>query len=128
MHRSAAKSGALKQNITTLRNRVNELGVAEPSYPTAGLREDCGAITRRARYCESQRNFRCSCNCLSLDWSMRINDIQTLLFSLEKFQSGSKLYKFKDGTPLLLKTGVVVTGENIVDAASSVDQDNQPNG
>ena len=33
---SAAKSGALKQNITTLRNRVNELGVAEPIVQQQG--------------------------------------------------------------------------------------------
>jgi preprotein translocase subunit SecD len=40
--------------------------------------------------------------------------------------SGSKLYKFKDGRPLLLKTTVIVTGENIVDASSGLDQNNQP--
>ena len=33
---SAAKSSALKQNITTLRNRVNELGVAEPIIQQQG--------------------------------------------------------------------------------------------
>jgi len=53
------------------------------------------------------------------------NDLQTAVQS-GKIPVGSKLYKFKDGTPLLLKTAVIVTGENIVDAASSVDQDNSP--
>ena len=33
---SAAKFSALKQNITTLRNRVNELGVAEPIIQQQG--------------------------------------------------------------------------------------------
>ncbi|MDC1220671.1 protein translocase subunit SecD, partial [Candidatus Thioglobus sp.] len=33
---------------------------------------------------------------------------------------------FKDGRPLLLKTSLIATGENIVDASSSVDSDNNP--
>ena len=52
-------------------------------------------------------------------------DLQTAVNS-GKIPIGSKLYKFKNGTPLLLKTSVIVTGENIVDAASGVDQDNGP--
>ena len=121
---AAAKSSALKQNITTLRNRVNELGVAEPIIQqqgaerivvqlpgvqdTARAKEILGAVaTVEFRLVDEQ------------------NDVQTAIQS-GKTPSGSKLYKFKDGRPLLLKTTVIVTGENIVDASSSVDQDNQP--
>ena len=121
---SAAKSSALKQNITTLRNRVNELGVAEPIIQqqgserivvqlpgvqdTARAKEILGAVaTVEFRLVDEQ------------------NDVQTAIQS-GKIPSGSKLYKFKDGRPLLLETAVIATGENIVDASSSVDQDNQP--
>jgi len=121
---AAAKSSALKQNITTLRNRVNELGVAEPIIQqqgaerivvqlpgvqdTARAKEILGAVaTVEFRLVDEQ------------------NDVQTAVQS-GKTPSGSKLYKFKDGRPLLLKTTVIATGENIVDASSSVDQDNQP--
>jgi len=121
---TAAKSSALKQNITTLRNRVNELGVAEPIIQqqgterivvqlpgvqdTARAKEILGAVaTVEFRLVDEQ------------------NDVQTAITS-GKIPSGSKLYKFKDGRPLLLKTNVIATGENIVDASSSVDQDNQP--
>ena len=120
-----AKSSALNQNITTLRNRVNELGVAEPIIQqqgserivvqlpgvqdTARAKEILGAVaTVEFRLVDEQ------------------NDVQTATQS-GKIPSGSKLYKFKDGRPLLLKTTVIATGENIVDASSSVDQDNQPN-
>ena len=120
-----AKSSALNQNITTLRNRVNELGVAEPIIQqqgserivvqlpgvqdTARAKEILGAVaTVEFRLVDEQ------------------NDVQTAIQS-GKIPSGSKLYKFKDGRPLLLKTTVIATGENIVDASSSVDQDNQPN-
>jgi preprotein translocase subunit SecD len=121
---AAAKSSALKQNITTLRNRVNELGVAEPIIQqqgserivvqlpgvqdTARAKEILGAVaTVEFRLVDEQ------------------NDVQTAIQS-GKTPSGSKLYTFKDGRPLLLKTTVIATGENIVDASSSVDQDNQP--
>jgi preprotein translocase subunit SecD len=121
---SAAKSSALKQNITTLRNRVNELGVAEPIsqqqgserivvqlpgvQDTARAKEILGAVaTVEFRLVDEQ------------------NDVQTAIQS-GKTPSGSKLYQFKDGRSLLLKTTVIATGENIVDASSSVDQDNQP--
>ena len=121
---AAAKASALKQNITTLRNRVNELGVAEPIIQqqgterivvqlpgvqdTARAKEILGAVaTVEFRLVDEQ------------------NDVQTAIQS-GKTPSGSKLYKFKDGRPLLLKTTIIATGENIVDASSSVDQDNQP--
>ena len=121
---AVAKSSALKQNITTLRNRVNELGVAEPIIQqqgaerivvqlpgvqdTARAKEILGAVaTVEFRLVDEQ------------------NDIQTAIQS-GKTPQGSKLYKFKDGRPLLLKTTVIATGENIVDASSSIDQDNQP--
>ena len=121
---AAAKASALKQNITTLRNRVNELGVAEPIIQqqgserivvqlpgvqdTARAKEILGAVaTVEFRLVDEQ------------------NDVQTAIQS-GKTPSGSKLYTFKDGRPLLLKTTVIATGENIVDASSSVDQDNQP--
>ena len=121
---AVAKSSALKQNITTLRNRVNELGVAEPIIQqqgaerivvqlpgvqdTARAKEILGAVaTVEFRLVDEQ------------------NDIQTAIQS-GKTPQGSKLYKFKDGRPLLLKTSVIATGENIVDASSSIDQDNQP--
>ena len=53
------------------------------------------------------------------------NDVQTAIQS-GKTPAGSKIYKFKDGRPLLLKTNVITTGENIVDASSSMDENNQP--
>ena len=119
-----AKSSALKQNITTLRNRVNELGVAEPIIQqqgterivvqlpgvqdTARAKEILGAVaTVEFRLVDEQ------------------NDVQTAIQS-GKIPSGSRLYKFKDGRPLLLKSNVITTGENIVDASSSVDENNQP--
>ena len=49
---------ALQQNITIIRNRVNELGVAEPLRQKA----HCYRVTGCARYCKSKRNFKCNSN------------------------------------------------------------------
>jgi preprotein translocase subunit SecD len=53
------------------------------------------------------------------------NDVQTAIQS-GKIPAGSKIYKFKDGRPLLLKTNVITTGNNINDASSGMDESNQP--
>jgi len=121
---SAAKSGALKQNITTLRNRVNELGVAEPIIQRQGSER---IVVQLPGVQDTARAKEILGAVATLEFRLvdEKNDLQTAVQS-GKIPVGSKLYKFKDGTPLLLKTAVIVTGENIVDAASSVDQDNSP--
>jgi len=121
---NASKSGALKQNITTLRNRVNELGVAEPIIQQQGSER---IVVQLPGVQDTARAKEILGAVATLEFRMvdEKNDLQAAIQS-GKIPVGSKLYKFKDGTPLLLKTGVIVTGENIVDAASSVDQDNNP--
>ena len=121
---SLAKSSALKQNITTLRNRVNELGVAEPIIQQQGSER---IVVQLPGVQDTARAKEILGAVATLEFRLvdEKNDLQTAVQS-GKIPVGSKLYKFKDGSPLLLKTGVIVTGENIVDAASSVDQDNSP--
>jgi len=121
---SVAKSGALKQNITTLRNRVNELGVAEPIIQQQGLER---IVVQLPGVQDTARAKEILGAVATLEFRLvdEKNDLQTAVNS-GKIPVGSKLYKFKNGTPLLLKSSVIVTGENIVDAASSVDNDNNP--
>ena len=121
---SAAKSSALKQNITTLRNRVNELGVAEPIIQQQGSER---IVVQLPGVQDTARAKEILGAVATVEFRLvdEKNDLQTAVQS-GKIPVGSKLYKFKNGTPLLLKTGVIVTGENVVDAASSVDQENNP--
>ena len=120
-----AKSSALNQNITTLRNRVNELGVAEPIIQQQGSER---IVVQLPGVQDTARAKEILGAVATVEFRMvdEKNDVQTAIQS-GKMPSGSKLYKFKDGRPLLLKTTVIVTGENIVDASSGVDKDNQPN-
>jgi preprotein translocase subunit SecD len=121
----AAKSSALNQNITTLRNRVNELGVAEPIIQQQGSER---IVVQLPGVQDTARAKEILGAVATVEFRLvdEKNDVQTAIQS-GKIPSGSKLYKFKDGRPLLLKTTVIATGENIVDASSSIDQDNQPN-
>ncbi|MDC1417957.1 protein translocase subunit SecD [Candidatus Thioglobus sp.] len=119
-----SKSSALKQNITTLRNRVNELGVAEPIIQQQGLER---IVVQLPGVQDTARAKEILGAVATVEFRLvdEKNDVQTAIQS-GKIPSGSKIYKFKDGRPLLLKTSLIATGENIVDASSSVDSDNNP--
>ena len=118
----ASKKSALEQNITTLRNRVNELGVAEPIIQRQGTER---IVVQLPGVQDTARAKEILGAVATLEFRLvdEKNDHQSAIDS-GKIPSGSKLYYFKDGRPLLLKTSVIATGENIVDAASSVDQQN----
>ncbi len=117
-----AKKSALKQNITTLRNRVNELGVAEPIIQQQGLER---IVVQLPGVQDTARAKEILGAVATLEFRLvdEKNDVQTAIQS-GRTPIGSKLYYFKDGRPLLLKTRVIATGENITGAASGVEQDN----
>ena len=118
----ASKKSALEQNITTLRNRVNELGVAEPIIQRQGTER---IVVQLPGVQDTARAKEILGAVATLEFRLvdEKNDHQSAIDS-GKIPAGSKLYYFKDGRPLLLKTSVIATGENIVDATSGVDQDN----
>jgi len=117
-----AKTSALKQNITTLRNRVNELGVAEPIIQQQGLER---IVVQLPGVQDTARAKEILGAVATLEFRLvdEKNDPQTAIQS-GRTPVGSKLYYFKDGRPLLLKTRVIATGENITGASSGVDQEN----
>ncbi len=117
------KKSALQQNIITLRNRVNELGVAEPVIQqqgssrivvqlpgiqdTAGAKKILGATaTLEFRMAEGTR----------ADWFEAEKSGRTPLNAI--------LYHERDGSPVLLNRRVIITGDQIVDAASTIDGQN----
>ena len=116
----AEKSAALTQNISTLKNRVNELGVAEPVIQQQG--EDRVVVqlpgvqdTVRAKEilgATATLEFRLVHGSLT-DW----NAAQ----STGKVPVGARLYKETDGSPVLLQRRVIVTGDQIIGAASGFD-------
>ncbi len=117
-----AKENALQQNITTLRNRVNELGVAEPVIQQQGIDR---IVVQLPGVQDTARAKEILGAVATLEFRLvdEKNDPQTAIQS-GKIPIGSKLFYFKDGRPLLLKARVIATGENITGAASGFDQEN----
>jgi preprotein translocase subunit SecD len=113
---------AIQQNITTLRNRVNELGVSEPIVQRQGI-------------------DRINVQLPGVQNSAEVKDIlgrvATLEFRLEDMQNsayeaqqlgraplGSKLYTHtRIGRPLLLKREVIATGDELTNATAAQSQE-----
>ncbi|MCP5328450.1 MAG: protein translocase subunit SecD [Steroidobacteraceae bacterium] len=112
---------AIQQNLTTLRNRVNELGVSEPIVQRQGV-------------------DRINVQLPGVQNSAEVKDIlgkvATLEFRLVDVQNsvtdavqrrrapvGSKLYQDRNGQPVLLKRDIIVTGDQLVDATTAATQD-----
>lgn len=109
---------ALQQNITTLRNRVNELGVAEPVIQQQGDRR---VIVQLPGIQDPSQAKTILGSTATLEY--RAVDIQHSVEDARsgKIPPGSSLYKHRDGSYYLLKDRVIVTGDQIVNARSGFD-------
>lgn len=116
------KKSALGQNITTLRNRVNELGVAEPIIQQQG---DSRIVVQLPGVQDTARAKELLGTTATLEY--RLVDVEHDVKSAidGHVPVGSRLYKDKNGAPILLKRAVIVTGDQITDASSGMDQDGQ---
>ncbi len=115
------KRFAVKQNITTLRRRVNELGVAEPVIQQQGVSR---IVVQLPGVQDTARAKDILGATATLEYRAQDieHDVQAALDG--RVPAGSKLYKDRDGKPVLLKRQVIVTGDQITDAASGIDKSN----
>jgi preprotein translocase subunit SecD len=109
---------ALQQNITTLRNRINELGVAEPTVQQQGQDRIVVQLPGVQDTAQAKKILGATA---------------TLEFRLVDFESdvqgavngrvpaNSELYYHRDGRPYLLNKRVMLTGEHVINAASTID-------
>ena len=115
---------AIKQNITTLRNRVNELGVAEPIVQQSGKTR---IVVELPGIKDTTRAKEIIGATATLEFKMVDEDSDSYLSNESKQSSfGSKLYYDDNGQPVMLKRNVILTGENIVDASSGFDNNSRP--
>ncbi|NOR70053.1 MAG: protein translocase subunit SecD [Methylomarinum sp.] len=113
------KKFALAQNMTTLRNRVNEIGVAEPVIQQQG---DNRIVVQLPGVQDTTRAKEILGTTATLEYRLADveHDVQQAVSG--RIPVGSRLYYEKDGNPILLKRRVIVTGNQIVDASSGLDQ------
>ena len=112
---------AIQQNITTLRNRVNELGVSEPIVQRQG-------IDRINVQLPGVQNSAQVKDILGKTATLEFRLVDTANNAFEAQQRGraplgTKLYKNREGGPVLLKRDIIVTGDQLTDATSSIGQE-----
>ncbi|MEF3074389.1 protein translocase subunit SecD [Methylobacter sp. Wu1] len=117
------KKFAVSQNMTTLRNRVNELGVAEPVIQQQGENR---IVVQLPGVQDTARAKEILGTTATLEY--RLVDVE---HDVQKAVQGqvpvsSRLYYDKNGAPILLDRRIIVTGDQIVDAQSGMDQDGRP--
>ncbi|WP_448212741.1 protein translocase subunit SecD [Colwellia sp. MEBiC06753] len=114
---------ALQQNITIIRNRVNELGVAEPLVQRQGQKHiviELPGVQDTAKAKEIL-NATATIEFRMVDTE---NDIANAIDG--RVPASSQLLYERNGTPVLLKKRIMLTGDHIVDANSGFDEYSRP--
>ncbi|WP_284194655.1 protein translocase subunit SecD [Chitinimonas prasina] len=121
------QSDAVKQNIATLHNRVNELGTTEPVIQQQGADR---IVVQLPGVQDTARAKDIIGRTATLEVRMVEEDAAKLSEALAgKVPAGYELLEELDprgNRPILLKTDVELTGENINGAQPSFDEQNQP--
>ena len=117
-------AGAIEQNITTLRNRVNELGVAEPIIQRQGDNRVVVQLPGVQDTAEAKRMIGATA---TLEYRAVVDGNAADALATGRVPPEAKVYQRRDGLgPVLLNKRVIVTGDQMVAAQSAVDQNGQP--
>ena len=116
-------SFALKQNLETLHNRVNELGVAEPIIQQQGKDR---IVVQLPGVQDTAKAKEIIGRTAILEMRM-VDEDRSDPATIEKAENGqlppgTELYYDRSGNPLLVKKEVILTGERLEDASPGVDQ------
>jgi preprotein translocase subunit SecD len=110
---------ALEQNILTLRNRVNELGVAEPVIQQQGVNRIVVQLPGVQDTAQAKRILGATA---TLEYRAVDIDHDIDRAVAGKVPAGSELLYERNGNPVLLKKSIIATGDMIVNARSGLDQ------
>ncbi len=119
----AVQDAAIKQNITTLHNRVNELGVAEPVIQQQGL-------DRVVVQLPGVQDTAKAKDIIGRTATLEMRLVNTSTEALDALRGGgpvpfgSERYLDRDGSPLILFRQVILTGESLTDAQPGFDGQN----
>lgn len=112
---------ALKQNLQTLHNRINELGVAEPIVQQQGLDR---IVVQLPGVQDTAKAKEILGRTATLEIRMVDEDKKdraTLESALKgQVPFGDEVYLDREGNPILVKKNVVLTGDRITDAGPGV--------
>ena len=116
------QENAVKQNITTLHNRVNELGVAEPVIQQQGQDR---IIVQLPGVQDTARAKDIIGRTATLE-SRLADPVTTYLLSGELPPPGSDVFKMGDGRQVVFKKSVIFSGDRITSASAGFDSNQRP--
>ena len=116
------QENAVKQNITTLHNRVNELGVAEPVIQQQGQDR---IIVQLPGVQDTARAKDIIGRTATLE-SRLADPVKTYLLSGELPPPGSDVFKTGDGRQVVFKKSVIFSGDRITSASAGFDSNQRP--
>ncbi len=117
------KEEALQQNITTIRNRVNELGVAEPVVQRQGAER---IIVELPGVQDTARAKEILGATASIEFHMVDDKADPNAAQSGRVPAGSEVYQRREGGSVILKKEVMLTGDHITGAQPSFDQYSRP--
>jgi preprotein translocase subunit SecD len=109
---------ALQQNITTLRNRVNELGVAEPVITQQGASR---VVVQLPGVQDTAKAKDILGRTATLEIRMVDELADPMLVAQGQAPFGAEVVPSRDGGQIAVKKDVVLTGDSITDAAPGFD-------
>ena len=114
------KTTALQQNIITLRNRINELGVAEPTVQQQG---DSRIVVQLPGVQDTAQAKKILGGTATLEFRLVDfeHDVQDAVKG--RVPATSKIYYHRDGRPYLLQKRVMLTGDHIINSGSTLDSE-----
>lgn len=114
------KKSALQQNVTTLRNRVNELGVAEPVIQQQG---DNRIVVQLPGIQDSARAKRILSATATLEFRLVDVNVSPQDAVEGRIPPTARLYRDREGQPVVLKKRLIITGDRITNASSGFDSE-----
>jgi preprotein translocase subunit SecD len=114
------QSFAIQQNITALENRVNALGVAETVVQRQGQNRIAVQVPGVQ---DASEVVRLLGKVATLEFRL-VDPVGSPLEAERTGRTplGTKLFRQRDGTPVLLKRDVIATGEQLIDASFAPSQ------
>ncbi|AFJ47984.1 protein translocase subunit SecD [Shimwellia blattae] len=114
---------AVQQNINILRNRVNQLGVAEPLVQRQGSDR---IVVELPGIQDTARAKEILGATATLEFRLVNTNVDQTAAASGRVPGDSEVKPTRDGRPVVLYKRVILTGDHITDSTSSTDEYNQP--
>ncbi len=118
-----AREYAVQQNINILRNRVNQLGVAEPLVQRQGADR---IVVELPGIQDTARAKEILGATATLEFRLVNSSVDRSAAATGRVPGDSEVKMTREGQPVVLYKRVILTGDHITDSTSGVDQYNMP--